>query len=529
MVDKNSTKELLTPEDVDRALLEVKKSIEGGKVTLKKATVDARAMGGATTKEADHSSPDTKRDTEVAKLPQSESKENFATKYPMDKDKAEGSALSEAIENSAIVKISDKQKRGLTKAFEKGSKSSASSSSKSSASSKSAKKKMKKAMDASKASKSSKSSVAKAVDGESKVSADGKSGKSATPPEKSAKASGSASGASRLAVTKSTGKYMTKAAEKIDSAKRHIKKAFEDGSGKDLDIAGQRIISANENISKAVKNGESIPENITERLVKAAKYFSKAIKAYENDKPEEHIDAVEKTNYNLSKALANYGEFQKSLNAEKIEEKPLAKSVDTKETSVTFVKEGDKYVMSSMDENTFKEVTKALNEKGLYKSLENELTEEKKMIDASPLLKGLVDKVAKSNDSLRDALLNEKDSDREFKKTLSKALEAMVDIQKQTRKEIDELKGTAKVRKSVTTLVESPNGEEHVASDVVRTESGDILYKGMAVGDILSKGLEKNLISTKEVLAWDVDKNYVPAVPTNIAAICDRIQSSFRN
>src|ERR1019366_3694138 len=170
----------------------------------------------------------------------------------------------------------------------------------------------------------------------------------------------------------------------------------------------------------------------------------------------------------------------------------------------------------------------ALNEKGLYKSLENELTEEKKMIDASPLLKGLVDKVAKSNDSLRDALLSEKDSDREFKKTLSKALEAMVSIQKQTREEIDALKGTAKVRKSVTTLVESPNGEEHVVSDVVRTESGDILYKGMAVGDILAKGLNGNLISTKDVLAWDVDKNYVNEIPANIAAICDRIQNNSR-
>lgn len=519
-------KEMLTPEDVDKALLEVKKSIEGEKVTLKKAIVDPRAQGGATSTQDDHSTPDTGRKTEVAELPQSKSKENFATKYPMDKNKAEGSALSEAIDNSAIVKISDKQKRGLTKAVDE--KSSASSSSKSSASSKASPKKVKKGMAGSASSASSKSPVKKAVDGDSKVSPDGKSGNSATPKEAPASASGSASGASRLSVKKSVGKYTARTIEFIDSAKRHIEKAFNDGSGKDLNIAGERLVEANKAITKAVKHGETVPQNVTERVVKAAKYFSKAIQAYEADNAEDHINAVEKTNYNLSKALSNYGAFEKSLTAEKKEEKPLAKSVDTE---VTFTKEGDKYVMTPMDENTFKEVKKALNEKGLCKSLENELSEEKKVLEATPLLKGIVSKLANSHDSLKDAILSDKEDNREFKKSMLRTFEAMVNLQKQTREELDALKNTAKIRKSVTSPVTSvyEDGGNKVDGRVERSETGDILYKGVAVGDILSKGVEKNLVSTREVLAWDVDKNYVDSIPENIVNICERIQGSARN
>jgi cellobiose-specific phosphotransferase system component IIA len=546
--------EIMKPEDVDRALLEVKKSIEGEKVTLKKGIVDKRAQGGDTKKEEDYSSGGGRlyKDGKSAGSHPADGgyRGNFATDYPMDKAEASGSGLEEAIKDSAITKLSDKYKRGLTKAVD-GSKSSASSKS-----SKSSKSSVKKGMGSSSA---SKASVEKAIETGEKVVADGEGSKasasgfpkkndsnknskdkalfknvdgsglsngSATPKEASASESGSASGASRLAVKKSVGKYMTKSVDLITSAKNHISKAFNDGSAKDLDIAGARIIEANKCISKAVKNGETVAPEFSGRLVKAAKYFGKALTSYEADNFEQHEEAINKTKRNLKKALSSYADFKKSIS---VEEKPVAKeikkSVSVEPQEVAFVKEGDKYVMNGVNEDTFKAVVKALNEKGLYKSLANDLKEEKEVIDASPLLKGLVDKLGNKFDSLRDASLEQRESDREFKKVLLKSVQAIAEMAKTNTQEIEALKGTPKERKSIVKAIPSAyeqNGPEN--GEVGRSqENGDLLFKGVPVGDFLAKAVDMKLIDSKIALAWDVDKNYEEAIPQKIVNICERV------
>ena len=112
----------LTVEDVDKAMKDVRKSLESSKVTLEKAVVDKRAQGGATEKEEDYSSGGGrlyKDGKDAGEHPADGGyKDNYADKYPMDKPAAEGEGLEEAIKDSAITKISDKRKRGLTKAVE---------------------------------------------------------------------------------------------------------------------------------------------------------------------------------------------------------------------------------------------------------------------------------------------------------------------------------------------------------------------------------------------------------------------------
>ena len=345
------------------------------------------------------------------------------------------------------------------------------------------------------------------------VDANGSSNGSASPSTASASDTGSASGAKRLAVKKSLGKYTERAVELVASAQKHIKKGFDDGNFNDIETAGERLIKAQEKLSKGVKAGEEISEDILHSIKKSAKYFSKAIVAYENENLDNHITAIEKTNKYLGKSLKGFEALQKP--EIKKEEKPIAKSVDT---SVRFVEEDGKFVMSPMDEETYKKVSKALNEKGLYKSMGDELKDEKKIIEATPLLKSIVDKLAKSHDDMRDALLETKDQEHEFKKSISKSVKAIADMLKDTVEQVNELKDTPKMRKSVTTALPSP-------LDGKKTDG----FSKRDVSNILSKGVDARIINPAEVLAWDVDKDYVDEIPAHVIQMCERVQSSLKN
>lgn len=485
----------LSPEDVDLAMDKLQKSLTQDEIVLEqpkgeskadlnKAIVDKRAMGGATEKQEDFSSPDTGRKIEVAELPQSKSTKNFATEYPMDENKAEGSALSEAVKNSAVAKKSDEYKRGMTKAVDSSSSSSASSSS------------MEKNYSGSSA-----SSVKKAV-GEHKVDevhedANGLTNGSATPDESSASGV-----ASTVNVKKSVGNNLLKSISKIESANKHLTKAFEDGSGKDLNVTGDRLIEAKQAILKAVASGETVSDEVTARLDKAAKYYAKAIAAYENDDMEMHTLSVRKSTHNMEKAIDSFRSFEKSLTAEPKE---------TKTESVKFLKKGNSYT-AILSEDAYKLAKRALNEKGLYKSLSDRVENKEEVaqtLEVSPLLKGL----SESHDALRDAILENADKEQATREELIKAIGDLSKSLRTVKGEVEELKNTPKLRKSIVSPVESPVGEE---------KSSGLLEKSQ-VSSILEKGFEQGKIGQNEILRWDVVKDMVAEVPEDFARLCRQL------
>ncbi len=481
-----SEKIALSPSDVDAALLEVRKSIESEKITIEKAVVDARANGGETKTEPDFSSGGGRKDKEVPATRGVDG--NFATKYQTGNEPL-AAAVAENAKN-------DDPNRGLTKAVDE----------KSSASS------VAKAVDE-KSSASSKSSVKKAMSSSSSdssaSSASDKKFKKFKKFKKALDDKSSASSKSSVAKAVDPNENVKKSIEHITEAQKSITKAYENGSANDLNVAGEHLISAKQAITKAIAGGEEVSKDTLYRLDKSAKYFSKAIEAYENDDMEGHAAAIAKTEKNISKALGT------AVKEEVKVEAPIVKSVDTE---VTFVKEGDKYV-AAMDEATFNKVSKALNEKGLYKSLGDTLTEEKKTIEATPILKGLVDKLSSSHDSMRDAFLDAKENDRSFKKALLKSFEALSDKLTSTTAEVEALKATPKLRKSVTTEVKSP----------LDAGNAGVTFSKSMVSDILAKGVANGQVDTRTVLAWDVDKDYVDEVPAGLVEICNRIQGGFKN
>ena len=387
--------------------------------------------------------------------------------------------------------------RGMSKAVDKKS----GKSSGSSGSSASSPAKMEKAVADKKSGKSSGSSGSSASSPASKME------KAVAPKEQSAASSGSESGAERLKVTKGiTKECMSKAIDLINSAKKHLTKAFEDGSDTDLDTTGKRLISAKESILKAIESGEKVAPEVTARLDKAARYFGKALETYEREDAEGHVKAVNKTQKHMSKAIEAYQEFEKSLETTPIKKENPAE--------LKLVKQGDKYVME-MTEDQAALVRKSLVKDNLYKSLETSIPEEtKKTIDAVPAIKELFKSLAESNDSLRDVIADKSEKDRDFRKSVVEALDTLSRGVKQALGDVEELKATPKLRKSVVSVVESPKAEDKDASTFDRS----------MITATLEKGLQSNLITVPTFLAWDVDKD-LPEVPEKYIQMCKEIEA----
>lgn len=475
--------------DIDKALetIQLQKSVDTTVKLEKCMTVDKRAMGGATKTEDDESDCGVGRKQKDVKNPElglhpaQKRSGNFATKFK------EGHGLKDSDKE---MKTPATPNRGMSKAVDgKSSKSSASSSASSS-------KKVEKAVDAkssksSKSSASSASSMKKGVDAScSSASSPESMDKAVAPSEKSSASSGSESGAPRLG--KVVNKGMSKAIDLLASAQKHLTKAFEDGSDTDLDKTGARLISAKEALVKAVESGERVSPEVLARVNKAGTYFEKALETYEKEDAEGHVTAVGKTQKHLSKAIKSYRNFEKSLGAAKVE---------TPKNELRIARRGDKFVME-MTEDQAKQVQKSLEKDNLYKSVDANLPEDvKKAMDATPLLKGLFSSLIQSNNSLRDTLADKSEGDREFRKSVVDAIAVVGQVAKQAVEDVEKLKGTPNLRKSVVTVTDSPKGAETAgaapgaAVDVNKIEA------------VLEKGIEAKLLGPETFLAFDVDRH----------------------
>jgi hypothetical protein len=481
MSDKNK----LSGEAIDLAIqkLQMQKSVDDTVVLEKGMVVDKRAMGGATTTEDDESKTDVGREQknvknpELGRLPQSNLSGNFATKYK------EGNGLSDAEKENAKNPEPD---RGLSKAVEKEDEK------KDEKSEESADSKMEKAFPEDlkkKDDESSDSDVKKAV----------------APAEESSASNGSESGAPRLG--KVVNKGMSKAIGLIASAQKHLTKAFEDGSDKDLDITGRRLISAKEEILKSIGAGEKISNEVVESLDKSARYFGKSLETYEKEDAEGHIKAIGKTQKHMTKAIEAYQSFEKSLEA---------KPVETPRGELKFVRQNGKVVLE-MNEDEAALVRKSLQKDNLYKSLENDIPEEsKKTLDASPMLKSLFSAVVKSNDNLRDVVADRSEKDRDFRKSVTEALEVLGKGVKQAMEGVEKISSTPNLRKSIVSVVESPKTE--AAEPTPGTMDKQLIEV------MLEKGLKAQLIDVQTFLAWDVDKA-MDVVPEKYIAICKSIEA----
>ncbi|VVB53233.1 Uncharacterised protein [uncultured archaeon] len=504
--------------DIDKALetLQLQKSVDNKVVLEKGMTVDKRAMGGATKTEDDESSTGVGRKQKDVKNPElglhpaQKRSGNFATKFK------EGHGLADS---NKEMKTPSTPNRGLSKAVEeKSSKSSKSSAS--SASSKSSKSSMKKALppnfvkkDDAKSSKSSASSsssassVKKGVDGSCSSASSMKKG--VAPSEKSSASSGSESGAPKLG--KVVNKGMSKAIDLLASAQKHLTKAFEDGSDTDLDKTGARLIEAKDALVKAVEAGEKISPDVLARVNKAGSYFEKALETYEKEDAEGHVAAVGKTQKHLSKAIESYKDFEKSLEAAPVKT----------DTDLRIARRGDKFVME-MTEDQAKKVQKSLEKDNLYKSVDADLPEDvKKAMDATPLLKGLFTSLIQSNNSLRDTLADKSESDRDFRKSVMDAIAVVGQAAKQAVEDVEKMKGTPNLRKSVVIPTDSPKGAEAAgaapgaAVDVTKIEA------------VLEKGIEAKLVGLDTFLAFDVDRHN-PELIGKYAEIAKSIEARLK-
>jgi hypothetical protein len=475
-------KKVINAADLDAALQNIEKSFSETKVTLEKS-VDKRAMGGDQKVETGNeviSAPGDDRTglpkvgagtREVSKL-----QGNWAERYPM--DAAAPGALEAAVADSAKAPTRDKEpvNKSVEQSAEPGSMSKAADADQSSESSK-----IVKAADAS----SSYSSMSKAADASdsssSKSSKKNPFAKAVVPAEKPASET-AASGAPQL----------KKSMKLIASAKKHLAKAYEGGSDSELDIAGDRLVEAKTTINKAITSGEAVPAELVKSLNKASKYFGKALASFENDKIEEHVKSVEKADKHMAKAL-NAFDFKSTSAA------PIEKSVAAPEKNEIKFNHKDGKVVAEMTEEQYKQVQKALNEKGIYKSFLDTLPkEDKATIDAMPVLKSLVDGLKDSQNALRDNLVATAQKDNDFKKSVTEALNLLAKASKQNTAEVEKLKSEPQVRKSILTEVKSPLEE-------VKKPSIDVAQ----MTEILEKGIRKGICSNMTLLAWDVDKDMI--------------------
>lgn len=493
-------KKVINAADLDAALQNIEKSFSETKVTLEKS-VDKRAMGGDQTPEAGNeviSAPGDDRTglpkvgagtREVSKL-----QGNFAERYPMDGSAPGG--LEAAVADSAKAPTRDKEpvNKAVEQSAEPGSMSKAAKADQSDESSS-----IVKAADKSDDSSSSKK-VEKAADKSADSSSKKKNPfeKGVVPAEKPASET-AASGAPQL----------KKSMKLIASAKKHLAKAYEGGSDSELETAGNRLIEAKSTILKAMKDGESVPSDLVKSLDKAANYFGKALASFENDKIEEHVHAVEKTNKHIAKALNAYDFKSTSAVVEKSVNAP------EKASEIKFNHKDGK-VVAEMTEEQYKQVSKALNEKGLYKSfMDNVSKEQKSTIDALPILKSLVDGLRDSQNSLRDNLVANAQKDNDFKKSVSEALSILAKNSKQVTADVEALKEVPKVRKSILTEVKSPlDGEKKPE------------FNKSQITEILEKGIRKGLCNNMVLLAWDVDKDLEPEYQAKYVTLCEKIQRS---
>lgn len=472
----------LNPSDVDKALADLQAKAnapEAGNLE-KGMTVDKRAMGGDTTKEEDPSTDKGRelknvKNPEVGRIPASKKSGNFANDWKSAK------GLENAAKEDGVHK-NPEPNRGLSKAVE----ASASSSKKSASASSS--KKVEKAVEASASSSKkmeknySASSMAKAV----------------VPAEESASASGSASGASALNVKKSV--------DFIESAHKHLTKAFEDGSEADLDKAGRRLLSAKKEILKALEGGAKVNDRMVSKLNKAADYFCKSLETYENDDQNGHVHAVNRARRNMEKAIEAGRSFEKSLEADK---------------ALNFVKKDGKVILE-MDEKQYREVKKSLVGSNLVKSVENQISEDaRKTIDAVPVIKELFKSLTESNDSLREAIQDKSNGDREFKKSVADTVTLLGSQVKELSGKLDGIENKSTGRKSVVSVVESPLAKS-VDGDGISAEMGRD-----RIGLILEKGLDAKLVDVKTYLAWDVDKD-IPEEHAKYVSLCKSIEARLK-
>jgi hypothetical protein len=321
--------------------------------------------------------------------------------------------------------------------------------------------------------------------------------KAVTPKEKSAEESGASSGAPQL----------HKSIKLINSAKKHLVKAYEGGSDTELDIAGNRIIEAKTEVLKAMKAGETVPEDMVKSLDRAASYYGKALASFENDNIEEHVKCVEKAQKHMLKAVNAY-ELQKSQAA-------------VVEKSVTATHKDGKVTME-MTAEQFKGLEKALAKENLYKSFTDKIpAKQQAEIDAVPILKSLVSGLNESFTVLKDNLQASSEKEGEFKKSVSEAIGLLAQSNKQLQADVEKLKDTPNVRKSVVTEVKSPlDTPEKTAFDASKVE------------DILNKGVRKGICSQMVLLAWDVDKDMIgkglldPRDEQKYINLCEKIERS---
>jgi len=500
--------------DIDAALTvalkDVEKSMSEKTISLEKS-VDKRAMGGDQKDETGCESIANPGDDRKG-LPKvgageravSKLKGNWAERYPMDAAVEEN--LEGAIKNSA--KAPTREKTYVNKSVEESAEPHMTEKAVGEDSLES-KEPMHKAVGEDQSDESS--SIVKAADASSSSSSSAskskkfdfkkKMKKSAVPAEQSASASGAESGAPQL----------KKSMKLVASAKKHLAKAYEGGSDTELDIAGNRLAEAKDSILKAIKSGEPVTAELVKSINKAAKYFGKALEAFEFDKIEDHCKSVEKSTDYMSKCLNAY-DFQKSTTVEK--------SV-TGKNEITFTNKNGK-VVAEMTEAQFKQVSKVLGKEGLYKSfLDNVSKEQKATIDAVPVLKSLVSSLKESQDSLRDNLVSASEKDAEFKKSIASALNILAQASTQnaskieaTAAEVAAVKNEPKVRKSIVTEIESPLAE-------VKKSTIDVAH----IGEILLKGMSKGMCNQNVVLAWDVDKD-MPEQHKKYIDLCEKIQRS---
>lgn len=466
----------LIPSDIDKALADIQAKANGSNLE-KGMTVDKRAMGGDTKAEEDPStdkgrSEKNVKNPEIGRLPASKKSGNFANDWKSAK------GLENAAKEDGVHK-NPEPNRGLSKAVEGSA--SASSSKKSAAS----------------ASASSSKKVEKAVEASASSS---KMEKAVTPPEENSAASGSASGASELSKVS-----VKKSIDFIESAHKHLTKAFEDGSEADLDKAGRRLISAKKEILKALECGVKVSDRMVSKLNKAADYFCKSLETYENEDAEGHVHSVNRARRNMEKAIEAGKTVEKSLEAD---------------APLNFVKKDGK-VFLEMTESQSKEVRKSLVGSKLVKSIENTISEDaRKTIDAVPAIKELFKSLTESNDSLRETIQDKHNADREFKKSVADTVSLLGEKVKDLSGKLEGIENQPKGRKSVVSVVESPLAKS-VEGDGVSAEMGKD-----RISIILEKGLDAKLVDVKTYLAWDVDKD-IPEEHAKYVHLCKSLEAKL--
>jgi len=467
----------LTPADIDKALADIQAKANAPEANLEKGmTVDKRAMGGDTKDEEDPSTEKGRKlkdvkNPEVGRIPASKKSGNFAEQWKSAK------GLENAAKEDGVHK-NPEPNRGLSKAVDEKSAASASASS---------------SNPADKASASSSKPEIKKSKEDNSSSLD----KAVVPAEESSAASGSASGASELSKVS-----VKKSMNLIESAHKHLTKAFEDGSEADLDKAGRRLISAKKEILKALSCGATVNDRVMNKLNKAADYLCKAFETYENEDAKGHVHAVNRARRNMEKAIEAGKIVEKSLDA-----KPLS-----------FTKKDGKVVLE-MTEDQYKEVRKSLVDGNLVPSIENKISEEaRKTIDAVPAIKELFKSLVESNDSLRETIENKKDSEREFRKSVADTVSILGAKVKETAAALEAISNKPQDRKSVVSVVESPLAK---SIDINNTEmSRD------RISIVLEKGLDAKMVDIKTYLAWDVDKD-MPETHEKYVALCKSLESKL--